>query len=273
MADGTTKPIKDVETGDRVLATDPETGISEAKTVTATITGEGAKRLVEVTIDTDGDSGTATASVTATAGHPFWVPRLNEWITADRLEPGAWLRTNTGTWVQITAVDRHGEQATVHNLTVEDLHTYYVLAGGVPILVHNADCGANTDGYLYRGLAKGHHAYGDAVNGRATPLGKHTDIADHVGANNTDSIFTSWTDEIETAIDSAEHLDDTWVGEGVMLRIKVADIDPLIGPSRNIQIHGGKHDQLEYEHLLVGGIMASDISFDFGVTWRSVTGE
>ncbi|MFB7273869.1 polymorphic toxin-type HINT domain-containing protein [Streptomyces sp. NPDC056244] len=140
MADGTTKPIEDVEVGDRVLATDAETGISETKTVTATITGEGTKRLVEVTIDTDGDSGTATATVTATAGHPFWVPQLNEWITADRLEPGAWLRTTTGTWVQITAVDhRTAARSTVHNLTVEDLHTYYALAGATPVLVHN--CG------------------------------------------------------------------------------------------------------------------------------------
>lgn len=59
---------------------------------------------------------------------------------------------------------------------------------------------------------------------------------------------------------------------GVMLRIRVVEIHPLVGPSRNIQIHGGEFDQLEYEHLLVGEIQASDISFDFGKTWTSVTG-
>lgn len=33
MADGTKKPIEDVEVGDKVIATDPETGEQEAKTV------------------------------------------------------------------------------------------------------------------------------------------------------------------------------------------------------------------------------------------------
>ncbi|MYZ41045.1 MULTISPECIES: polymorphic toxin type 43 domain-containing protein, partial [unclassified Streptomyces] len=31
--------------------------------------------------------------------------------------------------------------ATVHNLTVSNLHTYYVLAGAIPVLVHNSNCG------------------------------------------------------------------------------------------------------------------------------------
>lgn len=71
MADGTTKPIKDVKNGNKVLATDPETGETSVETVTAEIKGEGVKRLVNVTIDTDGDKGTHTATVTATDGHPF----------------------------------------------------------------------------------------------------------------------------------------------------------------------------------------------------------
>jgi Pretoxin HINT domain len=35
MADGTTKKIKDVKVGDKVLATDPESGKTSARTVTA----------------------------------------------------------------------------------------------------------------------------------------------------------------------------------------------------------------------------------------------
>jgi lipoprotein-anchoring transpeptidase ErfK/SrfK len=35
MADGTTKPIEDVKTGDKVLATDPKTGRTKVETVTA----------------------------------------------------------------------------------------------------------------------------------------------------------------------------------------------------------------------------------------------
>jgi hypothetical protein len=34
----------------------------------------------------------------------------------------------------------HDEPTSVYNLTVHDLHTYYVLAGTTSILVHNSDC-------------------------------------------------------------------------------------------------------------------------------------
>ncbi|MFF5104364.1 polymorphic toxin-type HINT domain-containing protein [Streptomyces sp. NPDC000134] len=137
MADGTTKPIEEIKNGDKVLATDPETGETAVETVTAEILGKGLKHLVKVEISTaDGK----TAEVTATEGHPFWVPELGEWIDATDLKPGQWLRTSAGTYVQIAAVTHWTTQrATVHNLTVSDLHTYYVLAGATPVLVHNCN--------------------------------------------------------------------------------------------------------------------------------------
>lgn len=138
MADGSTKPIEDVQPGDKVKATDPETGQTRVETVTAAITGDGVKNLVKITIDTDGASGSKTAQVTATDGHPFWVPELDEWINATNLQPGQWLRTGAGTYVQVAAVARWSTQrAAVHNLTVADTHTYYVSAGDTPVLVHN----------------------------------------------------------------------------------------------------------------------------------------
>ncbi|MFJ4616743.1 polymorphic toxin-type HINT domain-containing protein [Streptomyces sp. NPDC088812] len=144
MADGTTKPIEDVKNGDKVLATDPETGETAAETVTAEIVGQGVKHLVKVTIEA-GD-GKKTAHVTATDGHPFWVPELGEWIDATDLKAGEWLRTSAGTYVQVTAVERWTTPwATVHNLTVSDLHTYYVLAGSTSVLVHNQGCGPDAD--------------------------------------------------------------------------------------------------------------------------------
>ncbi|WP_018253668.1 RHS repeat-associated core domain-containing protein [Salinispora mooreana] len=138
MADGSTKPVEDVQPGDDVLVTDPETGETVAETVTAAIKGDGVKKLVKVTIDTDGDRGSETAEITATDGHPFWVPELGEWIDATDLRSGQWLRTSSGTYVQITAIDRWDVlQATVHNLTVANIHTYYVVAGTTQVLVHN----------------------------------------------------------------------------------------------------------------------------------------
>ncbi|MGW3653675.1 ricin-type beta-trefoil lectin domain protein [Streptomyces sp. NPDC000878] len=142
MADGKAKPIEDVKNGDKVVATDPETGETAVETVTAEIKGEGIKNLVKVTLDTDGDKGDAIASLTATDGHPIWVPEFGDWIDATDLYSGQWLQTSAGTHVQITAIERWtAQQATVHNLTVSDLHTYYVLAGATPVLVHNADAG------------------------------------------------------------------------------------------------------------------------------------
>lgn len=58
-------------------------------------------------------------------------------MKATALQPGQWLRTSAGTWVQVTAVSRWTQQAGVHNLTIDDIHTYYVVAGSAPVLVHN----------------------------------------------------------------------------------------------------------------------------------------
>ncbi|WP_228022651.1 ricin-type beta-trefoil lectin domain protein [Streptomyces acidicola] len=149
MADGTTKPIEDVKNGDKVLATDPETGETSVETVTAEIKGKGVKQLVKVTLTTGSDSDdkvAKAATVTATDGHPFWVPELGKWIDATNLKAGQWLRTSAGTYIQITAVERWtAPAATVHNLTVSDLHTYYVLAGTTPVLVHNCNNAATHD--------------------------------------------------------------------------------------------------------------------------------
>ncbi|MFE7413807.1 ricin-type beta-trefoil lectin domain protein [Streptomyces laurentii] len=140
MADGSTKPIEKVKVGDKVVATDPKSGETRIETVTAEIKGQGLKRLVKVTIDIDGKDGSKTAQITATDGHPIWVPELREWVKATDLKSGQWLQTSAGTRVQITAIQRWTvADETVNNLTVSDLHTYYVLAGATPVLVHNCD--------------------------------------------------------------------------------------------------------------------------------------
>ncbi|MFI0976888.1 polymorphic toxin-type HINT domain-containing protein [Streptomyces sp. NPDC021093] len=139
MADGTRKPIKDIEIGDEVRATDPETGETGARTVTTLITGTGNKQLVDLTIDIDGTTGHRTAKLTATDGHPFWVPALHQWVDAGNLDSGQWLQTGAGTWVQIDTISHRSESTTVYNLTVDDLHTYYVGSSGADVLVHNSN--------------------------------------------------------------------------------------------------------------------------------------
>ncbi|MFI2215219.1 polymorphic toxin-type HINT domain-containing protein, partial [Streptomyces sp. NPDC020141] len=173
MADGSKKPIDKIKIGDKVIATDPKTGETTTKTVSATIIGGGYKELVKITVRdqdsgasstalavSDGEAGAAHAadsalddgeghgtpgSVTATEGHPFWIEALGKWVDAGELEPGQMLRTNAGTWVQIEAVESWSAQQRVHNLTVDDTHTYYVAAGVSPILVHNCEVAVDTN--------------------------------------------------------------------------------------------------------------------------------
>jgi RHS repeat-associated protein len=138
MADGTTKPIDQIQVGDQVTATEPTTGTPGPQAVTTTIIGDGVKILVDLTVDTDGASGNATATITATDGHPFWLPEQGVWLKAIDLKPGDALVTPDGTRVTVMAVAVYAAPATVHNLTIATDHTYYVVAGNTPILAHNS---------------------------------------------------------------------------------------------------------------------------------------
>ncbi|WP_150244127.1 RHS repeat-associated core domain-containing protein [Nocardiopsis quinghaiensis] len=162
MADGSTRPIEEVEVGEKVLATDPETGEQTARTVLATIIGSGSKHLVEITVDPTtereaigGDAGSEAEDeqaeqagvpgpiaagdvIIATDEHPFWVPDLGTWVDAIDLDPGTWLQTSAGTWVQVSAVQAWTQAATVHNLTVQGVHTFHVTAGDLDVLNHNS---------------------------------------------------------------------------------------------------------------------------------------
>ncbi|RXS84869.1 hypothetical protein EST92_09670 [Streptomyces sp. TM32] len=76
--------------------------------------------------------------LTATNEHPFWSPSQNDWVEAARLRPGMTLRTVNGSAVKIERNRPFAANARTYNLTVEDMHTYYVFAGETSILVHNA---------------------------------------------------------------------------------------------------------------------------------------
>nr|WP_232789022.1 DNRLRE domain-containing protein [Streptomyces odonnellii] len=147
MADGSSQAIETLKAGDTVLATDVESGDTRARTVTDTRTTAGEKHLVTLELTArDGDGGKAgvTGQLTATDNHEFWLPEPGKWVEAGSLKPGQWLRTSAGTWVQITAVEHHTAQKRVHNLSVDGVHDFYVIAGGLDVLVHN-QCGRKID--------------------------------------------------------------------------------------------------------------------------------
>ncbi|MFJ5079460.1 RHS repeat-associated core domain-containing protein [Streptomyces sp. NPDC088553] len=137
MADGARKKIEEVEAGDTVVTTDVDTGKNAEKKVLETIKTEDDKDFTEITLAT----GKKLSIIVATTTHPFWVPALREWVPAGSLSAGQWLRTSAGTLVEIAELDHHTKWQRTHDLTIEDIHAYYVLAGATPVLVHN--CSTN----------------------------------------------------------------------------------------------------------------------------------
>ncbi|MFD0067395.1 RHS repeat-associated core domain-containing protein [Streptomyces sp. NPDC056690] len=137
LDDGEAKKIEKIKTGDKILATDPETGKTESRTVLATIITKDDKDFTELTIDT----GHKTGIIVATTHHPFWSPSEHAWLDAGDLKSGMTLRTDTGQAVEIVLTRGFHKRQETRNLTIDGLHTYYVLAGKTPVLVHNSNCG------------------------------------------------------------------------------------------------------------------------------------
>lgn len=129
MADGSHKPIKDVRVGDRVIATDPETGEHGARLV----------KQVFVHWDTVLDLVVDGEVITTTEDHPFWSVTDQQFERADRLVRDEFVLARSGQPIRVVGLDakrtRHGK---VYNLEIEDVHTFYV--GQSNVLVHNA-CG------------------------------------------------------------------------------------------------------------------------------------
>jgi hypothetical protein len=155
MADGTTKAIKDVEVGDEVVATDPETGETSAQPVTdlhvnldrelttltlASLSVLGLRTIGEGEGDrsTRGPTEAAVSTLETTQNHPFWDVAADEWVDAADLVPGRSVVTSpTGERQLVVAVDNYTGAAEMRDLTVATIHTYYVVAGDTPVLVHN----------------------------------------------------------------------------------------------------------------------------------------
>ena len=118
------------------IAGPPPAGFTSSVTVRLMSTeswssvGNGVKHLVDVEVD--------GKVITATDGHPFWVDDAGRWIAAKDLGAGDDVLLADGATTEIDAVRQYTQIRRVHNLTVDGIHTYYVLAGDEAVLVHNA---------------------------------------------------------------------------------------------------------------------------------------
>ncbi|MFC7247425.1 RHS repeat-associated core domain-containing protein [Catellatospora aurea] len=146
MADGSTKRISEVEVGDLVMAGDPVTGAVEAQPVTQVHVNTDAE-LTDVDLVRSGsgpvfflDRGQADVLHT-TAGHPVWEESGDRWVEAADLVAGeSLLRGPDGTRYQVAAVRNFTGSQQMYNLSVAVLHTYFVRATEMPVLVHNSGC-------------------------------------------------------------------------------------------------------------------------------------
>ncbi|MFJ7588308.1 polymorphic toxin-type HINT domain-containing protein [Streptomyces sp. NPDC097617] len=133
MGDGSSRSIETVRVGDVVQATDPVTGTSRARRVEATIHTPDDSEFTDITLDDTAGGG----SLTATAHHPFWAENRRQWTDAASLNVGDTLRTASGDTARIAKISYRNKFQPAYDLTVNDLHTYYVLARKTPVLVHN----------------------------------------------------------------------------------------------------------------------------------------
>ena len=126
IADGTKKAIEDVNVGDMVLATDPETGDQAAKEVTVVLVHDDT--VTDLVIDGE--------VISTTEDHPFWSVTDQRFERADELATAEHVLSATGRTVSVShLMAGTSRTAAVYNLSVEGIHTFHV--GQVGVLVHN----------------------------------------------------------------------------------------------------------------------------------------
>lgn len=137
LPNGKTKPIGKIRPGDKVEAGDAATGKHQGEhAVTATFVNHDDD-LIDLRVESPTGQ---TSTLHTTARHPFWDDTVHGWVPAGQLIPGHALETAQNTRAHVTAVQVVPGAEDMYNLTVDQLHTYYVLAGTTPVLVHNT-CG------------------------------------------------------------------------------------------------------------------------------------
>ncbi|MFD9436154.1 polymorphic toxin-type HINT domain-containing protein [Streptomyces sp. NPDC060002] len=134
LANGKSKPIGKVKLGDKVATADTKTGKRKGARAVSAVWINHDYDLVDLRIrQADG----TTSVLHTTAKHLIWDDTLHKWVPTGELAVGHALNTATNQHARVVSVTvRPGDQY-MYNLTVNDLHTYYVLAGSTSVLVHN----------------------------------------------------------------------------------------------------------------------------------------
>jgi hypothetical protein len=133
MADGSSKPISEINVNDELFNAVPDHKKGQNRRVDGVIVTTTDRDLVDLTIA----SPAGVATVTTTSHHLFWNPAGHKWIEAGDLAGGDLVQTTHANALRIVRVRRYAATVRTYDLTVAQLHTYFVLAGSAPVLVHN----------------------------------------------------------------------------------------------------------------------------------------
>ena len=122
--------IENIKAGDKVISTNPDTGVTEEKTVLEAFRRT-VTELVHLTIGGE--------VITTTHEHPFYVAGKG-FVNAGKLRTCDILLDSKQNKLTIDDIsfETSEEPTTVYNFKVEEYHTYYVCKKY--IFVHNADC-------------------------------------------------------------------------------------------------------------------------------------
>ena len=140
-AAGTAEPIQDVRAGDLVENAQAGGGdeIHQVDQVHVTTTDADFTRL---TVGTP----TGPETVTGTSNHPYYDQSVGAFVNAADLKPGDHLQSpDPATDATVLGVQSYTGHMVTYDLTINGLHTYFVEAGGTPVLVHNCDFDAATE--------------------------------------------------------------------------------------------------------------------------------
>jgi hypothetical protein len=163
LADGSSKPISSVRVGDRVANSQPGRSGSEVHPVDRVIVTQTDHDFVDLKVKPSrvrqavsraaaglavaaavvtGSAATASAApatLTTTYHHPFYDVTRGAFVEAVDLRVGDRLQTADGGEATVEEVTPYHSTDVTYDLTIDELHTYYVLAGATPVLVHNCD--------------------------------------------------------------------------------------------------------------------------------------
>jgi hypothetical protein len=126
MADGTLKPIEQVQVEDLVLSRDERTGQTAPQRVLRKWDHKDRPTLLLILANGE--------RIETTREHPFHIAG-EAFVAAGHLKPGACLSTRTRHEAEVAALEPQADRVVVYNLTVENFHTYFV--GDSGLWVHN----------------------------------------------------------------------------------------------------------------------------------------